>query len=190
MALLSDVFLGLRQLLWTLSSTEHWVCLNDYFAVAWIMVISSTEPGSVTLVERTKQNFYWLMKTLQGENSKIIIFHSFGWWTWGSDSWRQPVSFCCNMEGRVDWHKRKNCFSFSGEGQKDRGESAGFSLLPLFFMTVLLNGGNHCLQELFRALVKSCGLSCVLICGSAVVTQIWIYSQIRLRIIDVFSSAK
>lgn len=57
-------------------------------------------------------------------------------------------------------------------------------------MTVLLNGSNHCLQEFFLALVKSSGLSCVLICGSAVVKQIQIYSQIRLGIIDVFSSAK
>lgn len=58
------------------------------------------------------------------------------------------------------------------------------------FMNVLLSGSMNCLQELFLALVKSCGLSCVLISGSALVKQIQIYGQIRLGIIGVFSSVK
>lgn len=174
MALLSDVFLGLEQLLWTLPSTEYSVCLDDYFAIAQIVVYALMGNIRTNFCDTDCTNkaelgepFYWLMKSLKREKSKNIVFHSFGWWTSGNDSWKHPISlYVIWKEGWTD--RRRRLFLFRGKVRRGEAEAQAFSVLPLFFVTVLLTVSNRCSQELSLALVKSCGSSCVLICGSAI----------------------
>lgn len=84
-------------------------------------MISSTEPGSVTLVERTEQNFYWLMKTLQGK--KVRISSSIALVVGHQGVIVEGNPFCYAVIWKEGWTDIRGRLAFSFQGKVRRIET-------------------------------------------------------------------